>query len=154
MSRFKHSIAHLFLYVIAVMMMHGAVPHVHHEHDGNEAGSQAVEHHHHHSGKQHSHSHDNEDKHQNKDFFSLFFGLHAHTHHSTGHIFLPGMDSAPSKIVKQKVKVGGNCPTSFLQELPLRVSIASCQRNTYLFEFLPSGIDLLAHPHRGPPVWS
>lgn len=69
--------------IIGVMMLHNAVPHVHHLHEGHETISGSLEYHHHSHEHGHHHPDENKSNEQDGDFlFSFLLKIHSHTYHT------------------------------------------------------------------------
>lgn len=83
------------LLILWMMLMHTALPHVHHEHE---------EHSHHGISENNGHHHDHEGGHESenseqKSLFDLFFQNHTHTNHLPQSI---SVDQEKSDLVKQE----------------------------------------------------
>lgn len=140
--------AMFLLIIISVMMLHNAVPHVHHLHEGHEVISGSTEHHHH--GHEHSHHHpvENKSDEQDEDFlFSLLLKIHAHAFHT--HQFTP-LATDNSQLSKVKIlSIAGVRETKRLVLCPVNQNL---HRFSLFQELFCSNPFLFTHSLRGPPV--
>lgn len=79
-----------------MLLLHQALPHMHHEH-GIIAVETTIDHHHGEHNHGHDHSDENEDGNENSGLLGFLLGSHAHTYHS--------IDFEVKNIAKHQIKV-------------------------------------------------
>lgn len=149
MDLHKQIKAMFLLIIISVMMLHHAIPHVHHMHDGHEVISVSSGHHHHH-GHEHSHHHpvENGSDEQDEDFlFSFLLKIHSHSFHT--HQFAP-LATDNSQLSKVKfLSIAGDQENKRSVLYPVNQSL---HRFSLFKGLYCSNPFLFTHSLRGPPV--